>query len=31
LVTADQILADPANARRLKEAIEALIGALQEA
>jgi chromate reductase, NAD(P)H dehydrogenase (quinone) len=31
LVTADQILADPANARRLKEAIEALIGALQGA
>jgi chromate reductase, NAD(P)H dehydrogenase (quinone) len=31
LVTADQILADPANARRLKEALEALIRARQEA
>jgi chromate reductase, NAD(P)H dehydrogenase (quinone) len=31
LVTADEILADPANARRLKEALEALIRARQEA
>ena len=30
-LTADQILADPANARRLKESIEALIRATQEA
>jgi chromate reductase, NAD(P)H dehydrogenase (quinone) len=31
LVTADEILADPASARRLKEALEALIRARQEA
>jgi chromate reductase, NAD(P)H dehydrogenase (quinone) len=31
LVTADEILADPANARRLNEALEALIRARQEA
>ena len=30
-VTADEILADPASARRLKDALEALIRALQEA
>ena len=31
LVTADEILADPGNARRLKDALAALIRALQEA
>jgi chromate reductase, NAD(P)H dehydrogenase (quinone) len=31
LVTADEILADPSSARRLSEALEALIRALQEA
>ncbi len=31
LLTADEILADPASARRLKESVEALIRALQEA
>ena len=29
-MTADEILADPANARRLKEAIEALMRATRE-